>query len=149
MHEILQQASVNDAQSLRDMSFYLAIQRQETHGEHGDGRNLARGRSLYTSLCSRCHGEFGQGSEQGPIPAVGGQNYTYLREQVNSFIGGHRSMVDPAAMNTVYRLSQDDVRAIADFISRMPASVDVHYGVIGAAAPRAATEAAAQRKGLR
>ena len=131
MHEVLQQAPLSDPQSLRDLSFYLAIQTHETHGESGDGHNLGRGRQLYVQLCANCHGKFGEGRPEGPTPAVGGQNYTYLREQVSAFAGGHRAMVEPALMDTMRRLSNADVRAVADYMSQMPASVDVRYGVIG------------------
>jgi cytochrome c553 len=131
MHQVLLQASLTAPQSLRDISFYLANQPHDAHGEHGDGHNLGRGRRLYTKLCSKCHGELGQGNSQGPIPAVGGQNYTYLHEQVSAFVGGHRSIVEPALMDTMRGLSDADARAVADYMSQMPASVDVHYGVIG------------------
>jgi hypothetical protein len=33
-------------------------------------------------------------------------------------------------INAVNSLSADDMKAVADFMSRMPQSVDPHYGVV-------------------
>jgi hypothetical protein len=40
-------------------------------------------------------------------------------------------MVEPALTDTMRNLSVNDVRAVADYMSQMPASVDIHFGIIG------------------
>ncbi|HMK87607.1 MAG TPA: c-type cytochrome [Steroidobacteraceae bacterium] len=129
MHQILTAADLADPQTLRDLSAYLAAQPHDPHGEHGDAHRLGRGRQIYDQSCAECHGARGEGRAQGPIPAISGQNYTYLLTQLEGFAAGHRSRAEPAAIDAVRRLSRDDIRAVADFISRMPASLDPSYGV--------------------
>jgi cytochrome c553 len=130
MHLVLARSPLLDPQSLSDLSSYLSAQPPDSHGEHGDAHRLGRGRSLYNTRCAECHGARGEGHARGPIPAVAGQNYTYLLTQLNGFAVGHRAKVESDLITAVRSLSADDVRAVADFMSRMPQSVDPHYGVV-------------------
>ena len=130
MHQVIARPPLQDPQSLSDLSAYLAAQPPDSDGEHGDAHRLGRGRSLYNTRCAECHGARGEGRAQGPIPAVGGQNYTYLLTQLNGFAVGHRAKVEAGLINAMSSLSADDMRAVADFMSRMPQSVDPHYGVV-------------------
>jgi cytochrome c553 len=128
MHQVLTQ--VADPQSLADLSAYLALQPRDSLGEHGDGHRLGRGRSLYNEHCAQCHGLLGEGQSEGPIPAIGSQNYTYLLTQLKGFAAGHRAQAEGNLIAVVSSLSANDMRAVADFMSRMPQSVDPHYGVV-------------------
>lgn len=128
MHRVLARPPLLDPQSLSDLSAYLAAQPPDSHGEHGDPHRLGLGRILYNLRCGQCHGTHGEGNAQGPIPAVGGQNYTYLLSQLNGFALGHRAKVESDLLTAVRALSANDREAVADFMSRMPESVDPHYG---------------------
>ena len=128
MHQVLGQ--VADPQSLSDLSAYLAAQPTYPFGEHGAGHRLGLGRAIYNERCAQCHGPRGEGREQGAIPAIGGQNYTYLLTQLKGFAVGHRSRVEADLIAAVRSFSAEQMRAVADFMSRMPQSVDPHYGVV-------------------
>jgi cytochrome c553 len=128
MHQVLGQ--VADPQSLSDLSAYLAAQPAYAFGEHGDGHRLGLGRSIYSERCAQCHGPFGEGHADGAIPAIGGQNYTYLLTQLKGFAAGHRSRAEGDLIAAVRSLSAGDMRAVADLISRMPQSIDPQYGVV-------------------
>jgi cytochrome c553 len=128
MHRVLARPPLLDPQSLSDLTAYLAEQPPDSHGEHGDPHALGLGRVLYNLRCGECHGMHGEGNAQGPIPAIGGQNYTYLLNQLNGFAAGHRAKVESELLTAVRSLSANDMKAVADFISRMPESVDPHYG---------------------
>jgi len=130
MHRVLARPPLLDPQSLSDLSAYLAAQPPDSHGEHGDAHRLGLGRILYNRRCAECHGAHGKGNAQGPIPVVGGQNYTYLLNQLNGFAVGHRAKVESELLSAVRSLSANDMEAVADFMSRMPESVDPHYGVV-------------------
>jgi cytochrome c553 len=130
MHQILIQPDFADPQSLSDLSSYLAALHYDSFGEHGDGHRIGRGRQIYNERCAGCHGAAGEGRAQVAIPAVGGQNYTYLLTQLGGFAAGHRGKVESSLADAVGSLSRDDMRAVADFMSRMPESVDPHYGVV-------------------
>jgi cytochrome c553 len=124
MHQILAQSSLADPQALRDLSAYLAMQPHDPHGEHGDGYRMGEGRRIYDRYCAECHGTRGEGRTEGPIPAVDGQNYTYLLTQLKGFVAGHRSRAEPAVIAAVSKLSPDAMAAVADFMSRMPDSLE-------------------------
>ncbi len=130
MHRVLVRPLLLEPQSLSDLSAYLAAQPPDSHGEHGDPHWLGLGRILYSLRCAECHGVHGEGNAQGPIPAVGGQNYTYLLNQLNGFAVGHRAKVESDLLTAVRSLSADDMKAVADYMSRMPESVEPHYGVV-------------------
>ena len=130
MHRVLARPPLLDPQALSDLSAYLAALPPDSHGEHGDPHWLGLGRILYNLRCGECHGTYGEGRAQGPIPAVGGQNYTYLLNQLNGFAAGHRSKVDSDMLTAVRALAANDMKAVADFMSRMPESVDPRYGVV-------------------
>lgn len=130
MHRVLARPPLLDPQSLSDLSAYLAAQPPDSHGEHGDPHWLGLGRILYNLRCAECHGAHGEGNAQGPIPAVGGQNYSYLLGQLNGFVMGHRAKVETDLITAVRSLSANDMKAVADFMSRMPQSADPRYGVV-------------------
>ncbi|HTV95647.1 MAG TPA: c-type cytochrome [Steroidobacteraceae bacterium] len=122
MHRVLSADDIADPQSLHDLSFYLAEQRPDPHGEHGDGYRLGRGREIYASACSHCHGNLGEGRAEGPVPSIEAQNFTYLVEQLRGFAAGHPPDIDPRVISAVSGLSANDRSAVADFISRLPES---------------------------
>jgi cytochrome c553 len=130
MHQVLARDALAEPQALSDLTAYLAAQPHDAHGEHGDAHRLGQGRTVYDAHCAQCHGALGAGQPQGPIPAVAGQNYTYLVSQLKGFATGHRSKANPEVIDAVSKLSFNDVRAVADFMSRLPDSADLEYGVV-------------------
>jgi cytochrome c553 len=130
MHQVLARPELANPQVLSDVTAYLAAQPHDTHGEHGDALRLGRGRELYNARCAGCHGALGDGQAQGTVPAIAGQNYTYLVDQMKGFAAGHRSKADPAVIEVVGKLTPEDMRAVADFMSRLPQSADARYGEV-------------------
>lgn len=130
MHRVIARPPLLDPQALSDLSAYLAELPADSHGEHGDPHWLGLGRIVYNLRCVQCHGTHGEGNAQGPIPAVGGQNFTYLLNQLNGFAVGHRAKVESDLLTAVRSLSANDKEAVADFMSRMPESVDPNYGLV-------------------
>ena len=130
MHRVLTQRGLSDPQALSDVTAYLAAQPHDSHGEHGDALRLGRGREVYNTRCAACHGALGNGRTDGAIPAIAGQNYTYLVGQMIGFAAGHRSKADPAVIDAVGKLAPEDMKAVADFMSRLPQSADERYGEV-------------------
>ena len=128
MHQVLARDALAEPQALSDVTAYLAAQPHDSHGEHGDGHRLGRGRELYDARCAQCHGALGAGQPQGPIPAIAGQNYTYLVSQLKGFAAGHRSKAQPEVIDAVSKLTPNDVSAVADFMSRLPDNADLQDG---------------------
>ena len=70
--------------------------------------------------CSSCHGDSGKGRIAGNVsyPVIGGQRMIYLRSQLVNWKLGDRRNSPNGVMNTVAKsLSDDEIDALADYIS--------------------------------
>jgi len=125
MHAVVAQPEVAAPQSLRDVSAYIAAQPRNPSSDHGDGTQLSTGSRLYAQSCTLCHGRDGDGNRDDLIPAIGGQQYDYLLLRLEHFAQEHgaaeRGSVEPAVINLLAGLSAAQLRAIADYTSRLPA----------------------------
>jgi cytochrome c553 len=117
MHDALQPADVDRAQSFRDLATYLARAPHNPDPEHGEGLALKLGERDYLRGCSGCHGSDGAGSDRGTIPAIGGQLYSYLLAQLRSFASGR--LAHPAVADSPVALSDQERPAVADYVSRL------------------------------
>jgi len=100
----------------------------------GDDRLALQGRwSEEIPACVQCHGENGTGIGAA-FPPLAGQPSAYLAAQLRAWQRGTRRADPLALMQTIARrLSDADVRAVADYFAAIPA---------GAAAPSAPTTVA-------
>ncbi len=125
MHAVVIEPAVTSPQTLRDISAYIAGSPLNPEPEHGDGTRLAAGARIYTRACVACHEKDGAGNPADLIPAIGGQQYRYLLVRLNDFSRRHgsqeQSSMEPAVVNRLARLSPEDRKAVADYISRLPA----------------------------
>lgn len=120
MHRIASKKSLSTPQGLRDVAGYLALLDPNPNPETGDGSQLAMGKRYYQGLCAYCHGAQGEGNEAHATPALRRQHYSYLLMQMRDLSSEHRYGVDVAIVETLQRLSQDQLSAIADYASRLP-----------------------------
>jgi cytochrome c553 len=133
MHEVLQPPDLNRPQAIADLAAYLSRAGRNPQAEHAEGRALAVGKRTYTKVCSACHGNDGAGSDNGTIPAIGGQHYPYLLAQLRGFASGLRD--HPLGADSASGLSAEEQRAVADYVSRLVYLSDVRSNA-DAAAPR-------------
>jgi cytochrome c553 len=117
MHEILQPPDLNRPQAIGDLAAYLSRAGRNPQPEHAATRAPAIGKGTYTKACASCHGTDGAGSDQGTIPAIGGQHYGYLLAQLSGFASGLRG--HPLGPDVVSGLSDEEQQAVADFVSRL------------------------------
>jgi cytochrome c553 len=90
----------------------------------GSGEFLARGAEVYAGSCVSCHGKSGDGSERRQIPRVAGQNYEYLVRQVHDAVEGRRPNFSASHIRLLKRLDYADIMGVADYLARIPRSVD-------------------------
>jgi cytochrome c553 len=99
---------------------------------HADAATLARGQSLVTTgdklksipPCIDCHGAALTGMNPG-IPGLVGLTPTYVAGQLTRWRVGERHATEPDCMKRIVtRLSDDDVRAVAAWLSTRPAPTD-------------------------
>lgn len=122
MHRIAAKKPLTTPQGLRDIATYLGTLDPNPKPETGDGSQLAMGKRYYQGLCAYCHGAQGGGNEAHATPALRRQHYSYLLMQMRDLSMEHRYSVDVAIVETLQRLSQDQLAAIADYASRLPTS---------------------------
>lgn len=118
-----------DSREMQDIVAYLAfISKGVPNGEHVRGEGMpkmtslvgdsARGRTVFTNNCARCHGTNGAG--MGPIPALWGPNSFSIgasmarQERAASFIRHNMPLDRPGA------LSDQEAYDVAAYMTSMP-----------------------------
>lgn len=87
----------------------------------GDGSYASEGARLYGAKCASCHGPVGRGgASDGDVPQIAGQHYGYLVRQMYDAVDGRRPTMDRVHAGKIEPLDFEQVRAIADFLSRVP-----------------------------
>lgn len=74
------------------------------------------------TACIDCHGENGKGrlDENAVYPVIGGQTKDYIAKQLADLRSGYRHN-DPDGMmqNIAKRLTDDEIKALADYVSEL------------------------------
>jgi cytochrome c553 len=85
----------------------------------GDGAFLREGASAYFRVCEACHGPLGQGDVLRLRPRLAGQHYEYLLREMGETAAGYRPGMDPAHIERLRKLSPEEIRGVADYLSRL------------------------------
>lgn len=123
MHRHIARAELSTLQAVRDVASYLSTLPPMTEPQLGDGKQVVLGGQIYSTVCADCHGPQGVADEAGRIPALRGQHYSYLPRQARQLASGHRYSVDIPVIVVV--LTLDQLTAVSDYISRLPASAEL------------------------
>ena len=73
MHQVSLENALDEPQALSDLTAYLAAQPHDSHGEHGDGHRLGRGRTLYEPALCAVSRRARHGQTLGPYPRFPGK----------------------------------------------------------------------------
>lgn len=107
-------------QDIADVALYLQGLPVPANNGKGPGDNLDRGRTLYENDCASCHGDDGEGDENKFYPRVSGQHYAYLLREGVEIRDGRRRNANPRMVKVVKPYSDSDMRAVSDYMSRLP-----------------------------
>lgn len=110
-----------NAQLLADIAVYLQALPIAGNIGKGPGTDLARGQELYSRDCAGCHGAKGEGLAAAFHPMVAAQHHSYLLRELGLIRDGGRGNSTPAMVQLIKGYSQDDLEAVADHMSRLPA----------------------------
>lgn len=86
----------------------------------GYGADLALGERIYREECVRCHGEQGQGGNQGEYPRLAGMPAPYLGLQLASFLTGKRANKPMLPIFESGRLGTEQIAAVSGYLSELP-----------------------------
>jgi cytochrome c553 len=109
-------------QMLADIAAYLQALPPPAGISNGPGTALDRGKAIYEQGCSACHGAAGEGQAAEYRPMVAAQHHAYLLRELKRIQRGERGNSDPAMAQLLQTLSPDDLQAVADHMSRLPAA---------------------------
>jgi cytochrome c553 len=109
------------AQDLTDVAaFAAALPRFPAMADSiGDGAFLREGASVYFRVCEACHGPLGQGDVLRLRPRLAGQHYEYLLRELGETAAGYRPGMDPLHVERLRKLSPEEIRGVADYLSRV------------------------------
>ena len=107
------------AQNIADVTGYITSMPTNNSNQNGDGRNLEHGKSLYTTNCSKCHGENGEGDSENFYPKLAHQHYEYMLRQFIWIKDGKRRNANPKMVKQIQGFKFSDIKAVIDYASRL------------------------------
>lgn len=84
MHGVVTKPELSNEQAWADLSGYLNSLPRASFPQTGDGRGLELGEAIFQDQCASCHQEDGRGDDDGFIPSLRDQHYSYLVRQMRS-----------------------------------------------------------------
>ena len=111
--------AMGGAQAVADVAGYIDTLEIGTDVGKGPGDRLELGEKLYGEICVSCHGARGEGNAETFVPRIQSQHFDYLVGQIEWIRDRKRGNFDPAMHALVKDLTEDQVHAVADYVSRL------------------------------
>lgn len=119
MHVVVSQPGMAEPQAWADLAGHLNNLPPAHFPATGDGRNLELGEAIFHEQCASCHEEDGRGDDDGFVPSLRDQHYSYLVRQMRGIASWHRTNVDADLIRFLDSLDSEEVAAVADYLSRL------------------------------
>jgi cytochrome c553 len=126
MQRVVTHPVLNEAQTWVDIAAYVNNLPMKVPAGTGDGAGVALGRGIFHEQCASCHHRDAHGDDEGFVPSLRNQQYTYLVAQLEKLAEGRRHNVDEDLVRFWRSLEAQDVRATADYLSRLAGPGNVH-----------------------
>jgi len=120
MYAFTDMETMGGLQGMADIAAYTAALPSNPNPVTGEGTQLGKGETLYSTYCVSCHGKQAQGSEEQYYPRLTNQHYPYLVRELAWIRDSIRKNSDPAMVLILQDFSDDDMQAVADYLSRLP-----------------------------
>ena len=111
--------SIGGTQAVADVAEYISTLEISVQNGKGPGTDLDLGESLYREHCMECHGENGEGSNDGLGPRIQAQHYKYLMRQFQSIRDGKRQNASEGMTSLSQELGDREITAVLDYASRL------------------------------
>ena len=112
---------VLNTQEIADIAAYLQALPIPANLGRGPGNALARGNELYAKDCATCHGDRGEGKAEKFFPLLAGQHFKYVLREARFIRDGKRGNANPDMVKVIKSYGDEDLEAVADYISRLAA----------------------------
>jgi cytochrome c553 len=126
MQRVLSHPVLKEPQTWVDIAAYVNNLPMREPAGTGDGSRAALGRGIFHEQCASCHKLDAHGDDEGFVPSLRGQQYTYLVDQLEKLAEGRRHNVDEDLVRFWRSLEDQDVRGTADYLSRLAGPGQVH-----------------------
>jgi cytochrome c553 len=119
MHAVVARSPLSEPQTLADIAAYLSHLPAARDLETSDGKGVELGEAIFREQCASCHEQDARGDEDGFVPSLRDQHYSYLMREMRSLAGSHRSNVDPDLVRFIDSLDTEEMTAVADYLARL------------------------------
>jgi len=118
MHGVVARSPLNEPQALADLAAYLSHLPATRAVETSDGKGVELGEAIFQEQCASCHEEDARGDDDGFVPSLRDQHYSYLVRQMRALAASHRLNVDTDLVRFIDSLDTEEMTAVADYLSR-------------------------------
>ena len=119
MHKTVSRNAVGDSQAWADLAGYLSALPAVRVPQTGDGGGVELGEGIFQEQCASCHEDDARGDDDGFIPSLRDQHYSYLVRAMRGIGASHRLNVDTDLARFLDSLDTDEMTAVADYLSRL------------------------------
>ena len=119
MHAVVARAALNEPQAWADVAAYLSQLPAAQFPETADGEGVELGEAIFQEQCASCHEEDARGDDDGFVPSLRDQHYSYLVREMRALAASHRLDVDADLVRFIDSLDTDEMTAVADYLSRL------------------------------
>jgi cytochrome c553 len=123
MHAVVSRAALNEPQAWADVAAYLSQLPAARFPETADGNGVELGEAIFQEQCASCHEEDARGDDDGFVPSLRDQHYSYLVRQTRALAASHRHNVDADLIRFIDSLDTEEITAVADYLSRLSGPV--------------------------
>lgn len=119
MHRVLSAPELRQPQTWVDIAAYLngaAVLRPPAGGPRD---TKGTGEAIYQRQCASCHQADARGDDDGFVPSLRAQHYSYLVAQVKRISSYSRHNVDEGLVQFLRSLEPGEVDAVAAYLSRL------------------------------
>jgi cytochrome c553 len=119
MHAVVSKAAISEPQEWADLAAYISQLPVVRLPETSTGEGVELGEAIFQEQCASCHEEDARGDDDGFIPSLRDQHYSYLVRQMRGLAASHRLNVDTDLVRFIDSLDTDEMTAVADYLSRL------------------------------
>lgn len=119
MHPLFAEPTLREPQTWADLAAYVTRAPVPRRRSIGDGAHLATGEAIFHLQCASCHRNDARGADDGFVPSLRNQHYTYLANQMIRLGRYDRHNADENLARFLYSFDSDEQSAVADYLARL------------------------------
>jgi cbb3-type cytochrome c oxidase subunit III len=119
MHRVVARPGLNQPQVWADVAGYVSGLAPLKFPQTGDRSGIELGEAIFHEQCASCHEDDARGDDDGFVPSLRDQHYSYLVRQIRSIGAWHRLNIDPDFARFMDSLDVEELTAVADYLSSM------------------------------